>query len=244
MLLAPGCRVPGPRHTVPRARSRWYFRVMTPQPPGPVAPGSHVVAHPSVLYVGTPAYLVASVNPDGSPNLAAASSHFALGRMLCLGIESDGQTALNMAERPDVTVNFPSPPLWPALVRLSRLTGRDPVPHAKAGRYAFEPDKFGAARLTPQASHRVAAPRVRECGLQFEATVRRMTPGVDGGYFMVEAEVVRVHADPAIVRAGTDEIEPAAWRPLVYAFRHFFDRGDEVGWLASSRMAAGPPEVD
>jgi flavin reductase (DIM6/NTAB) family NADH-FMN oxidoreductase RutF len=164
--------------------------------------------------------------------------------MLCLGIESDGQTALNIAENADVTVNFPSPALWPALVRLSRLTGRDPVPAAKADRYELERDKFGAARLTPQASELVAAPRVRECLLQFEARVRRMTPGLDGGYFMVEAEVLRVHADPSIVRPGTDEIEPGAWHPLVYAFRHFFDRGDEVGWLPSSRMAPHPPVVD
>ncbi|GAA3766882.1 hypothetical protein GCM10022240_19090 [Microbacterium kribbense] len=205
------------------------------------APDPHVIAHPNVLYVGTPAYLVTSVNPDGTANLAAASSSWALGDMLVLGIESDGQTALNMAERSGIVVNFPSPPLWPALVRLSRLTGRDPVPEAKADRYRHEKDKFAAAGLTPQPSDLVAAPRVAECLLQFEAVVRRMTPGVAGSYFMVEAEVVRVHADRSIVRAGTDEIEPTAWHPLVYAFRHFFDRGAEVGWLPSSRMAPRAP---
>ncbi|WP_417563554.1 flavin reductase family protein [Microbacterium sp.] len=207
-------------------------------------PASHVIVHPNVLYVGTPAFLVGSVNPNGTPNLAAASSSWALGSMLCLGIEADGQTALNIAARPGITVNYPSAPLWPALVRLSRLTGRDPVPDAKADRYTYEPDKFGAARLTPQDSELVDAPRVAECLLQFEAIVRRMTPGLSGEYFMVEAEVVRAHADPSIVRPGTDEIEPGAWHPLVYAFRHFFDRGVEVGWLPSSRMAPHPPVID
>ncbi|UUT35601.1 flavin reductase family protein [Microbacterium elymi] len=215
---------------------------MTAEQPASAPAATHVVARPHVLYVGTPAYLIGSVNADGSANLAAASSHWALGDMLCLGIEADGQTALNMAERPDITVNFPSPALWPALVRLSRLTGRDPVPAAKAQRYAFARDKFAAAHLTPQSSDRVAAPRVQECLLQFEAVVRRMTPGLDGGYFMVEAEVVRVHADPAIVDG--DEIDPRLWHPLVYAFRHFFDRGDEVGWLPSSRLAPYPPIID
>ncbi|WP_308493485.1 flavin reductase family protein [Microbacterium terrisoli] len=205
---------------------------------------SHVVAHPHVLYVGTPAFLVGSTNPDGTANLAAASSSWALGDMLCLGIEADGQTALNLAERPGITVNYPSAPLWPALVRLSRLTGRSPVPAAKADRYTFEPDKFTAARLTPQASELVEAPRVAECLLQFEAAVRRMTPGLDGSYFMVEAEVVRVHADESIVQPGSGEIDPRAWHPLVYAFRHFFDRGDEVGWLPSSRIAPHPPVID
>lgn len=205
---------------------------------------SHVIARPSVLYVGTPAYLIGTVNPDGTPNLAPASSYWALGQMLCLGIEADGQTALNLTARGGITVNFPSPPLWQSLVRLSSLTGRHPVPPAKAARYRYEPDKFGAARLTAQPSELVAAPRVQECLLQFEAQVRRVTPGADPGYLLVEAEVVRVHADPSILRAGTDQIEPTAWHPLVYAFRHFFDRGPEAGWLASSATAPHPPVLD
>ncbi len=205
---------------------------------------SHVIARPSVLYVGTPAYLIGTVNPDSTPNLAPASSYWALGQLLCLGIEADGQTALNLAARSGITVNFPSPPLWQSLVRLSSLTGRNPVPEAKAGRYRYEPDKFRAARLTAQPSELVAAPRVRECLLQFEAYVRRITPGVDPGYLLVEAEVLRVHADSSILLAGTDQIDPAAWHPLVYAFRHFYDRGTEVGWLASSRAAPHPPVLD
>jgi len=207
------------------------------------AASTHVIAHPHVLYVGTPAYLICSTNADGSPNLAAASSHWALGDMLCLGLEAEGQTAVNIAERPGITISFPSARLWPALVRLSHLTGRDPVPIDKAARYTYEHDKFTAARLTPQPSDLVDAPRVTECALQFEAEVRRLTPGLDGSYFMVEAEVLRVHADPALVPEGTGEIDPRRWHPLVYAFRHFFDRGDEVGWLPSSRLAP-PPVID
>ena len=203
----------------------------------------HTVIEPSVLYVGTPAYLIATVNPDGSPNLAAASSYWALGRMLVLGLETDGQTSANLHARGELTVSFPSAPLWPALVRLSTLTGRHPVPGHKTKRYRHEPDKFAAAGLTPQASELVAPPRVGECLLQFEARVRRLTPGLDGSYDMVEAEVVRVHADESIVHGG-GEVDPEAWHPLVYAFRHFFDRGPEVGWLASSPTAPHEPLID
>lgn len=204
----------------------------------------HVVVEPSVLYVGTPAYLIATENADGSPNLAPASSYWALGRMLVLGIEVEGQTATNLVDRPDLTVNFPSGDLWRALVRLSSLTGRDPVPEAKQRRYRFEPDKFAAAGLTAQASDLVRAPRVLECDLQFEARMRRATPGLDGSYLMVEAEVLRVHADPAILDPSGEHIEPNVWNPIVYAFRHFFERGAEVGWLASSPTAPHPPVVD
>ena len=212
----------------------------------PAAADSHLVIDPETLYVGTPAYLIATTNLDGTPNLAPASSYWALGRTLVLGIETDGQTALNLQAGSDLTVSFPSPQLWPSLVRLAGVTGRNPVPEAKTRRYRYEPDKFPVAGLTPQASDLVSPPRVRECLLQFEARTRRLTPAVDGGYLMVEAEVIRVHADESIVcadRNGDPQVDPAHWHPLVYAFRHFFDRGDEVGWLASSRTAPHPPSL-
>ncbi|MFV0319594.1 MAG: flavin reductase [Microbacterium sp.] len=224
---------------IERAESGWLA------PAGMVAPApTHVEAHPSVLYVGTPAYLIGTTNDDGTPNLSPASSHFALGNMLVLGIETDSQTSLNLHARGELTVNFPSPDSWQAVVRLSSLTGRDPVPLHKARRYRYEPDKFGAAHLTAQASDLVAPPRVQECRLQFEAKVRRMTPGVGGGYDMVEAEVVKVHADPRLLRDRDGHLVPDRWHPLIYAFRHLFDRGPEVGWLASSPTAGGPPELD
>jgi hypothetical protein len=41
--------------------------------------------------------------------------------------------------------------------------------------------------------------------------------------------VLKVHADPAIVVPGTDYVEPAAWSPLIYNFRHYFGLGAELG---------------
>ncbi|MFD6055757.1 flavin reductase family protein [Agromyces sp. NPDC060279] len=203
----------------------------------------HLVIEPSVLYVGTPVYLVATQNADGTANLAPASSHWALGRMLVLGLETDGQSYANLVERPQLTVNFPSSGQWRNVERLAAVTGRDPVPAAKAHRYRTERRKFELAGLTEQRSELVAPPRVREAPLQFEGEVRRITPGVDPGYAMVEVEVVRVHALPELHVPGTQHIDPGAWRPLIYAFRHFFDRGEELGWTRSSPTAAGPPEL-
>lgn len=195
-----------------------------------------MVAQPETLYVGTPAYLIATENADGTANLSPASSYWALGSMLVLGLEAAGQTAQNLLERPDITVNFPSGDLWKAVLRLDGTTGRDPVPPGKP-RYRFEPDKFAAARLTPQSSDLVRVPRAAECRLQFEARVRRATPGLDGSYYMVEAEVLRVHADPDILKPGTGLPDPRRWSPLVYQFRHFFETGAELGWLPHSPTA-------
>ena len=113
---------------------------------------SHVVIRPKVLYVGTPVFLVSTVNADGSFNLAPASSYWALEQMLVLGLETDGQSAQNVLERPELVVSFPHPELWPAVEKLADVTGRDPVPETKAARYRFEPHeildpaKRGAAR--------------------------------------------------------------------------------------------------
>ncbi|WP_454110212.1 flavin reductase family protein [Leifsonia shinshuensis] len=199
----------------------------------------HQAVSPPNLYAGTPVLLLASSNGDGTANLAPASSYWALGRMLALGLETDGQTLANILDRPQLTVNFPSPALWSAVERIADLTGRSEVPEGKLGRYAYCADKFAAAGLTPQTSDLVDPPRVRECSLQIEAEVRRVTPGVSGDYAIAEAEVVRVHADRSIIREG-DRIDPLAWRPMVYSFRTYFQLGEPVG----ARGAAVPEPAE
>ncbi|MGH1526182.1 flavin reductase [Leifsonia sp. L25] len=206
-------------------------------------PRTHRVVSPPILYAGTPVILLASLNDDGTPNLAPASSYWALGRMLALGLETEGQTLANLEERPQVTVSFPSPPLWSAVERIADLTGRPEVPAAKAGRYTHRADKFAAAGLTPQASDLVGPPRVAECLLQLEAEVRRITPGVTGEYAIAEAEVVRVHADHRIVADG-DHIDPLAWQPIVYSFRHYFGIGEPLGPRGSAPAATVPAEAE
>ncbi len=197
-------------------------------------PGSdHVTITPSIHYVGTPVMLLGTTNADGTANLSAASSYWALGQFLVIGLETDSRTCDNVAARPELTVSFPSPALWESVERLADTTGRETVPDAKAGRYRFVADKFSAAGLTPEPSDLVAPPRVAECALQFEAHVARLTPGV-GPYVMVEAEVARVHAAPQIVKSGTQHVDPRAWQPLLYSYRHYFALGAELGFRPTS----------
>lgn len=206
--------------------------------------GTHRVIEPSVLYVGTPVYLVATQNPDGSPNLAPASSHFALGRTIVLGLEEGGQSLDNVRRHPELTVNFPASEQWQHVERLAGVTGKDPVPAEKSPAYVFEPRKFERAGLRPVASEVVSPPRVAEAPLQVEARVLRVTPAVTGEFGIVEAEVVRVHAAHEIAVDGTDHLNPEAWRPLIYAYRHFYDRGAEVGWTRKSPLVEAPAAVE
>ncbi len=204
---------------------------------------SHRVIEPSVLYLGTPVYLVATLNPDGTANLAPASSHFALGRAIVLGLEEGGQSLENARRQGELTVNFPSASQWQHVERLAGVTGRDPVPAGKADAYEFEPRKFERAGLTPIDSELVGVPRVAEAPVQLEARVLRIVPSSGGEFGMVEAEVVRVHASREITVEGTNHLDPEAWHPLIYAYRHFYDRGAEVGWTRKSPFAEPPAVV-
>ncbi|MEV4069915.1 flavin reductase family protein [Nonomuraea fuscirosea] len=193
------------------------------------AAAAHVVIEPSILYFGTPVVLLSTENEDGSFNLAPMSSAWALGQTVVLGLGREGQTARNLGERPDLVINLPGPALWPAVERLAPLTGRNPVPSTKAKGCRFEPDKFGAAGLHGEASHVVRPPRVAECPIQLEARAERVRPDVHGTFVIVEALVRKVHADPRLLVPGTDHVDPAAWSPLVYNFRHYFGLGPELG---------------
>ena len=207
--------------------------------------GKHVTIEPSILYFGTPVVLLSTQNPDGSANLAPMSSAWALGQTVVLGINAAGQTVRNLRVRRDLVINLPGPDLWAEVERLAPLTGADPVPATKHAGCRYETDKFGAAGLRPEPAREVRPPRVAGCPLQLEAHAERVQDATSDGFVIVEAAVLRVHADPRIVIDGTDHVDPAAWSPLIYNFRHYFGLGSELGHSYRSDTprhpaAAGP----
>lgn len=111
--------------------------------------------------------------------------------------------------------------------RLAPLTGMNPVPPYKRHLFRYEKDKFGVSGFTPIPSQVVAPPRVAECRLQIESRVCQVYPLGDATWIVV-VEAVRVHAHRDIV-AGPNHVDPRAWRPLIYNFRHYFELGRELG---------------
>lgn len=194
-----------------------------------VRAAGHVTVTPSILYFGTPVVLLTTENENGTFNLAPMSSAWALGQVIVLGLGADGQTAGNLRRRRDLTISVPAPGQWEAVERLAPLTGRSPVPERKHGVFRFEPEKFEAAGLRPEPSEIVRPPRVAECPLQLEARAVDVRPGAAGEFLLVQAEVLRVHADPRIVVPGTEHIDPGRWSPLIYNFRHYYGLGTELG---------------
>lgn len=193
---------------------------------------THHVITPSVLYFGTPVVVLSTENADGTANLAPNSSAWALGDVLLLGLGRSGHTARNLRERPELVINYPSADQWEQVERLALLTGADPVPAGKPAGCRYEPDKFGAAGWHPAASDLVGPPRIAECPVQIEARAAAVRPDAADDFVIVEARTLRVHARTSIVHPGTSHIDTAAWRPLIYNFRHYYGLGPLLGKAA------------
>lgn len=190
---------------------------------------SHVSLSPSVLYFGTPVSLIATLNPDGSPNLAPISSSWYLGNTVVLGLSVDGQTLPNLRRERECVINLPAADQWDAVERLAPLTGRDPVPDHKRDRFRFEPRKFEAAGLTGLPGRAVTAPRVAECPVHLEAVVEAVHRTRETGLSIVETRIVHVHVAEDLVIRGTQHVDTARWNPLFYVFRHYFGLGSDRG---------------
>ncbi len=203
----------------------------------------HKVIEPKVLYFGTPVVLVSTRNEDGSPNLAPFSSAWWLHSTGVLGMSSASQTARNLEREQECVLNLPSAEMADVVDRLALLTGRSPVPEYKAKMgFRYEPDKFAAAGLTAVPSDLVRAPRVAQCPIQLEASVKAIyhvgetPPRVAAPLVAIETRILRVHVSEEILIPGTaNHIDPEVWNPLIMSFCEFFGL---AGKLRPSRLAA------
>jgi flavin reductase (DIM6/NTAB) family NADH-FMN oxidoreductase RutF len=183
-----------------------------------------------VLYFGTPVVLIGTRNADGTGNLAPMSSAWWLGDQCMLGMNSGSQTTGNLLRERECTLNLPPADLVAAVDRLALLTGSQALtPHKVEKGYRYEPDKFGAAGLTPQAADLVAAPLVAECPIQLECELLLAVPfDSDQSATAHNVRVVRAHVDEQLLVPGTGHIDPQRWDPLIMKFCEFFGGGVQV----------------
>jgi len=189
-----------------------------------------------VLYFGTPVVLISTSNADGTANLAPMSSAWWLGDQCMLGMNTGSQTTRNLLRERECVLNLPSSDLADRVDRLALLTGSPTMtPHKIEKGYRYEPDKFGAAQLTPLAADLVAAPLVAECPIQLECSLVSATP-FDGGNSATAhtVRVVRSHVDERLIVPDTQHIDPLKWDPLIMKFCEFFGEGVQ---LRPSRLA-------
>lgn len=187
------------------------------------------VVEPKILYFGTPVVLLSTLNPDATTNLTPMSSAWALGERLVLGLAEGGQGLKNLRGHGECVLNLPDADMWAAVEALAPLTAADPMPDWKRELFRTDRDKFRAAGLTRAESECVRPLRVSECPLQIEARVVHIRDAQGSvGFAVIEVEALRVHAHGRIALDRT-HIDPTAWNPLIYSFRHYFGLGQRLG---------------
>lgn len=190
-----------------------------------------VAITPEILYFGTPVAVISSLNPDGTTNLAAMSSFWALGDRFMLGLTRFGQTWRNLERTPECVLNMPSPREWKFVERLGHTTGRAELTdyHRNAG-ITYAEDKFAVSGFTPLASKRVTPLRVAECPVQIEARALTVHPASDNAPFeYVEVQKLLVHAQRQVLDPAGTRFEVESWSPLFYLFRHYYGKGAHLG---------------
>ena len=199
----------------------------------------HSVVPLNVHYYGTPVVLVSSTNPDGTTNLAPMSSAWWLGQEAMLGLGSSSRTTQNLLRTGECVLNLAPSDLVDHVDRLALLTGTPELSeHKRATGYRYEPRKFEAAGLTPQASELVLPDRVLECPIQLECVVsgHHIIDTDSTSAQAIHVSVVRAHVDDPVRLPGTAYVDPQAWDPLIMKFCDFFGSGEP---LVPSRLAAG-----
>lgn len=185
---------------------------------------------PEVPYFGTPVAVLSTLNPDGTTNLAAMSSFWALADRFVIGLGSVGQTAANLLRTGECVLNFPSPNEWRFVERLAPTTGcSDLTDYHRASGIEYAHDKFAVSGFTALKSERVAPLRAAECPVHVEARVLTRHHGREAlalSYF--ELQKLCVHARRRIVDQQ-NRIDIDAWSPLFYVFRHYFGKGARLG---------------
>jgi flavin reductase (DIM6/NTAB) family NADH-FMN oxidoreductase RutF len=190
-----------------------------------------VAIKPEILYFGTPVAVISCLNSDGTTNLAAMSSFWALGDRFMLGLTRFGQTWANLERRPECVLNMPSPREWQYVERLGHTTGRSELTdyHRSAG-ITYAEDKFAVSGFTPMLSERVAPLRVAECPVQIEARALAINLASDDAPFAyVEMQKLRVHAQRRVLNLPGTRFDIESWSPLFYLFRHYYGKGAHLG---------------
>ena len=186
---------------------------------------------PEILYFGTPVAVISSLNSDGTTNLAAMSSFWALGDRFMLGLTRFGQTWANLERTPECVLNMPSPREWEYVERLGHTTGRSEITdyHRSAG-ITYAEDKFAVSGFTPMLSLRVAPLRVAECPVQIEARTLAINSASDDAPFAyAEVQRLLVHAQRRVLNLPGTRFDIDSWSPLFYLFRHYYGKGAYLG---------------
>ncbi|KAL8820595.1 MAG: hypothetical protein Q9223_001213 [Gallowayella weberi] len=160
--------------------------------------------------------IISTLNPDRSTNLALSSILSQPNNHHTFTLHPSSQTLANLLSSNQCVLSLPSECLAPAITPLIGTTGSKPFATLHGLKYVRA--KFAEARLTPCRSEKIAPAGVAECAVKLEVEVVDMRPLLspsDEGGVVVEVFVVRINAEKAILKTGSEsEIDGEIWRPL------------------------------
>lgn len=157
-----------------------------------------------------------------------------------LGLDSTSRTRENLLRTGECVLNLRDVSMVGAVDALALTTGSARLPRHKTDKgFRYEPDKFGAAHLTPVGSVTVTPPRVAESPIQMEAALVSCrafgAPHADA--YAIEVEVTATHVENRLLEGQRPgHINPVGWDPLIMKFTEFFGGGHS---LHPSRLATG-----
>ena len=193
---------------------------------------------PRIFYFGTPVFLLSTLNEDGTTNIAPFSSIWWLNSSCMLGISKRSKSLQNLRRRGECVINLPSEDLVGAIDVLALTSGADPLPPYKVEKgFAQVRDKFAHAGLHALPSDLVAPQAVKECPIQLEAKIERVSDfgEPDDHIAAVEASILRSHIDDSLIdMQNRFHIDSRAWKPLIMSFCDYYGLGDN---LHDSRLA-------
>lgn len=150
---------------------------------------------------------------------------------VAMGLRNTRHTLEFIRETTDFTINIPN----------TSLAAEVDFCGTKSGRAI---DKFAATGMTLSPSATVGAPIIDQCPFNLEC---KATGEVQvGEYVVVLGEVVEAHADPAVLRPGTNLVEMDALDPLVYCagVREYRKLGAKVADAYSIGRSIAEPSGD
>jgi flavin reductase (DIM6/NTAB) family NADH-FMN oxidoreductase RutF len=192
----------------------------------------HIIIEPKVFYFGTPVVLISTLNEDGTTNIAPMSSVWWLGDSCMLGMSTRSKTVENLIKNSECVLNLPSPDLVGHVNRLALITGKNPVPeYKKEMGYIYKQDKFTAAGFSSLKSILVEPLRIRECPINLEAKVEKISKfGNDNDYHVsIEVKIIKTHIEEDLLVPGTrNYIDTDKWSPLIMNFCEFHGLGAKL----------------
>lgn len=188
---------------------------------------------PKVLYFGTPVALITTIDQDDRSNIGPISSAWALGDHLVVGLGCDSKTYENLIGAKECVVNLPSADLYVNIEKIANLTGLHPVPQNKSEKYSYEEDKFSAGNFQPMPAEMVVPPGIANCPIQLECILENhyiieSTADLSPLIAAVHLKVINVRVHENLV-INQHHINPSAWSPLIYNFRHYYALGQKMG---------------